>query len=153
MERRTFISACALLATLSGAALAAPGATAQPGVTAQPGATLQVARASRGLMAQLPAPAVRDIALLDRNTLHGQVVDREGMAQANYEVWLARENGPILKTRTDAAGRFIVPELDAGTYRIDTAAGGGKFRLWEGKKAPLSAPSNVLLVVATRGAS
>jgi hypothetical protein len=143
MERRlhfAFVASglCLALSLLS-AAVAAPPA-------------VHVARASRGLLAQLPAPVVRDIALQERNTLHGQVVDSEGMALANYEVWIAREDGPVHKTRTDAAGCFVVPELDAGTYRIDAAAGGGKFRLWEAKKAPPSAPSNVLLVVTSRAA-
>jgi hypothetical protein len=120
---------------------------------AAPPPAQQMARASRNLLAQLPIIAVRDIALQERNTLHGQVVDSEGMALANYEVWIAREEGSILKTRTDAAGRFVVPELEAGTYRIDTAAGGGKFRFWEAKKAPANVPSNVLLVVHSRPAA
>lgn len=144
MERRltvAFVASglCLALSLLTSAVAAPP--------------TVHVARASRGLLAQLPVPALRDIALQERNTLHGQVVDSEGMALANYEVWIAREEGSILKTRTDAAGRFVVPELEAGTYRIDTAAGGGKFRLWEAKKAPTSVPSNVLLVVNSRAAA
>lgn len=96
------------------------------------------------------AASVRDIALQSDNTLHGQVVDSEGMSQANYEVWITRDDGPSLHTRTDASGRFSAKELVPGQYRIETAAGGGKFRLWAPKSAPTDAASNVLLIVTVR---
>lgn len=97
-----------------------------------------------------PANGVRDVALQTGNTLNGQVVDSEGMAQANYEVWITRDSGPSLRTRTDASGRFTAAELAPGDYRIETAAGGGKFRLWAPKSAPIDAASNVLLIVTLR---
>ena len=95
-------------------------------------------------------PALRNIALQSSNSLHGQVVDSEGMAQANAEVWISREEGRTTKTRTDASGRFTASDLAAGVYRIETAAGGGRFRLWNPKTAPADALSNLLLVVIAR---
>jgi hypothetical protein len=95
--------------------------------------------------------AMLDVALGAGNTLKGQVVDREAVAQANCEVWITREGGGTLKVRTDASGRFSASELPPGICRIETAAGGGRFRLWPPKTAPADAQSNVLLVVAKSG--
>lgn len=96
------------------------------------------------------AQTLREVALQSGNALHGSVVDDDGMPQANYEVWIAAEQGRAVKTRTDAGGRFTVPGLSPGIYTIDTPCGGGKFRLWEGKDAPRDAQTNVLLVVCAK---
>ena len=112
----------------------------------------QVARAGTAGADRLPAPP-RDIALQVGHLLQGQVVDTHGMAQANCEVWVSRESGSSIKTRTDASGKFGVRALPAGVYRIETAAGGGKYRLWAPKLAPPDAQSNVLIVVTSRVAS
>ena len=95
---------------------------------------------------------IRDITLQTEASLHGQVVDGEGMAMANCEVWVTAPDGSVLKSRTDASGRFVVRSLAPGDYRIDTARGGGKYRLWNPKEAPRDAASNVLLVVNARSA-
>jgi hypothetical protein len=147
MTHRTQIHSCASTILLAIAALAfAPGLLA-----AQP---RQVARTSDIADRLAPEPdQLRDIALQAGHLLQGQVVDRQGLAQANCEVWVSRESGSSIKTRTDASGRFGVRDLSAGVYRIETAAGGGKFRLWAPKSAPADAQSNVLLVVAARVAS
>jgi hypothetical protein len=107
------------------------------------------------VIGQVPAAETppRDVALLAGNLLQGQVVDTHGMAQANCEVWVSRESGSSIKTRTDASGRFGVRELPAGIYRIETAAGGAKFRLWAPNSGPAAAQSSVLIVVAPRIAS
>lgn len=98
------------------------------------------------------AQTLREVALQSGNALHGSVVDDDGMPQANYEVWIAAEQGRAIKTRTDASGRFTVAGLSPGIYTIDTPCGGGKFRLWEGKDAPRDAQTNVLLVVCAKAA-
>ncbi len=96
------------------------------------------------------AAMVRDVALQSDNVLQGHVVDEEGMPQADYEVWVAPDKGPTVKTKTDASGRFTVPGLEPGLYRIDTPCGGGQYRVWEAKTAPNTAPDHVLLVVCAR---
>lgn len=136
------------LVVLAGLAWPAGHLQAAPAMSVSPPWGISRHESAQGAAAA--APVVRDIALQSGGTLHGQVVDGEGMAQANFEVWVTREDGPSLRTRTDAHGRFVVAELPAGDYRIETAAGGGKFRLWAPKTAPKDAQSNVLLVVRTR---
>ena len=96
------------------------------------------------------AAVVRDVALQSDNVLQGHVVDEEGMPQADYEVWIAPDKGQAIKTKTDASGRFTVPSLAPGLYRIDTPCGGGQYRVWEAKAAPNTAPDHVLLVVCAR---
>lgn len=119
------------------------------GVVAPLHGQVQVARSDRWLAWNANA-VVRDIALQSEASLHGQVVDAEGMALANCELWVTAPDGSVVKARTDASGRFVVRSLSPGDYRIDTARGGGKYRLWNPKEAPRDAASNVLLVVNAR---
>jgi protocatechuate 3,4-dioxygenase beta subunit len=93
---------------------------------------------------------VRDVALQSDNVLQGHVVDEEGMPQADYEVWIAPDRGQAIKIKTDASGRFSVPSMVPGLYRIDTPCGGAQYRVWDAKNAPNSAPDHVLLVVCAR---
>lgn len=131
---RRFIIACLLLTSLAAAARAS-------------GSLVHADRLASKLAA---AHALREVSLQNGNTLQGSVVDDDGMPQANYEVWIAPDNGQATKTRTDSSGRFAVAGLLPGIYSIDTPCGGGKFRLWEAKDAPREAQSNVLLIVCTK---
>jgi hypothetical protein len=109
-----------------------------------------VVRADQGVAKVLAATAVRDVALQAGDVLHGSVVDAQGMPQANLEVWIALDDGPTIKTRTDIRGRFSAAAIKPGNYAIDTASGGGKFRVWQAKDAPPEALTNVLLVVSAK---
>jgi hypothetical protein len=93
------------------------------------------------------ADSLREVALGADNSLTGTVVDGASMPQANHEVWLASEDGRIMRTRTDASGQFKVRAISPGIYSIDTPNGGGRFRIWNAKDAPRDTQRNVLLVV------
>jgi hypothetical protein len=105
---------------------------------------------SEGREAWANTAPLRDVALQAGDVLQGSVVDGQGMPQANYEVWIAADDGRTIKTRTDVSGRFTAASLKPGQYAIDTASGGGKFRVWKAKDAPSDALSNVLLVVSAK---
>lgn len=108
-------------------------------------------RLPNGMQSVVAGATLREVTLQPGNVLQGSVVDDAGMPQANYEVWIAPEQGTAVKTRTDASGRFEVRGVAPGIYSIDTPCGGGKFRLWESKDAPRDAESSVLLVVCAKG--
>ena len=64
-----------------------------------------------------------------RAVVRGVVVDQALQGLANVEVRVTRENtGEIRRVKTDGGGRFSVPELPAGVYRVNVEqAGFGPF--------------------------
>src|SRR5688572_8030101 len=55
-----------------------------------------------------------------RGVIRGDVVDPSFAALANVEVRVTREaTSEVRVTKTDERGRFSVPELASGSYRID----------------------------------
>ena len=60
-----------------------------------------------------------------RAAIRGEVVDASLAPLANVEVRVAREaTNDERVARTDERGRFTVPELPSGTYRIDVRQSG-----------------------------
>lgn len=89
---------------------------------------------------------VRDVALQSAGVLHGQVVDAQGVPQAQAEV-VAVQNGKTLAVaQTDAAGHFALADMSGGVYELQTASNTDVYRLWAPRTAPPAAQDSVLLV-------
>ncbi len=105
-----------------------------------------------GQVAQAAGPRVvqtsriADVALNSAGTLHGQVLDAQGIPQANIKVALARNDQRATHVTTDAAGAFVVAGLTAGVYEIRTEHGSSVCRVWAPRTAPPSAQAGVLVV-------
>jgi hypothetical protein len=116
--------------------LACSGMLATPLVrAAQPGAS--------PVRSESPA---RDVALQAAGTLHGQVVDPQGVGRAHVDVAVNKLNQPPVVVTTDAQGRFAVEGLSAGIYQVQTDNCEAAFRVWAPRTAPPVASQAVLLV-------
>lgn len=98
-----------------------------------------------------------DISLQQGDLLHGQLLDAQGIPEANSPVVLTQEGRPIADARTDADGTFRVAGVRAGVYELATVHGRGVYRLWAPDTAPPSAQQGVLMysgeVVRGKGGS
>src|SRR5262245_27705470 len=103
---------------------------------------------TRSVAARPPMAVVADVALQNGGILAGQVVDGQGIAQAEAQVSLLQQGEVIRTAKTDEQGRFEIGGLKGGLYQIETAQGGGTYRLWAPRTAPPSAARGLLLVSA-----
>ncbi len=95
-----------------------------------------------------PSPtAPSDVALGDGGVLVGQVVDAQGVAVAMAKVTLADHKQEIAQVRADQEGKFSVPGLRGGVYRISSRGQDAMYRLWAPHTAPPVAQQGVILVV------
>jgi hypothetical protein len=95
-----------------------------------------------------PSPtAPSDVALGDGGILVGQVVDAQGVAVAMARVTLADHKQEIAQVRADQEGKFAVPGLRGGVYRISSRGQDAMYRLWAPRTAPPVAQQGVILVV------
>ncbi len=100
--------------------------------------------------APLAAPSPRapsDVALGDGGILVGHVVDAQGVAVAMATVTLADHKQEIAQVRADQEGKFSVPGLRGGVYRISSRGQDAMYRLWAPNTAPPVAQQGVILVV------
>ena len=98
-------------------------------------------------MAATPLTASSDVALGDGGVLVGQVVDTQGAAVAMARVTLADHQQEIAQARADQEGRFSVPGLRGGVYRVSFRGQDSIYRLWAPNTAPPAAQTGVTLVV------
>ena len=95
-----------------------------------------------------PNPMIpSDVALGDGGVLVGQVVDAQGVAVAMAKVTLADHKQEIAQVRADQEGKFSVPGLRGGVYRISSRGQDAMYRLWAPHTAPPVAQQGVILVV------
>ncbi len=95
-----------------------------------------------------PSPmAPSDVALGDGGVLVGQVVNAQGVAVAMATVTLADHTQEIAQVRADQEGKFSVPGLRGGVYRISSRGQDTMYRLWAPHTAPPVAQQGVILVV------
>ena len=95
-----------------------------------------------------PSPtAPSDVALGDGGILVGQVVDTQGVAVAMARLTLADHKQEIAQVRADQEGKFSVPGLRGGVYRISSRGQDAMYRLWAPHTAPPVAQQGVILVV------
>ncbi len=91
-------------------------------------------------------PILTDVALQSGGILLGQVVDKQGIPQANSEVLVSHEGIEIARVRTDDEGQFRVSGLRGGVHGVQTAEGANAYRFWAPETAPPAATSRVLFV-------
>ncbi len=98
-------------------------------------------------MTAAPLVALSDVALGNGGVLVGQVVDAQGAAVAMATVTLADHKQEIAQVRADQEGKFSVPGLRGGVYRISFRGQDAMYRLWAPNTAPPVAQQGVILVV------
>jgi hypothetical protein len=93
------------------------------------------------------APPITDVALRDGGVLVGQVVDAQGVVQANVRVSLQdTQSHEIAAVATNKEGLFAVSNVRGGVYQLVTPQGRGIYRLWAPGTAPPSAQEGALIV-------
>ncbi len=97
-------------------------------------------------LAAVAEAAVRDVALHEGGVLLGQVVDAQGAAKVAVPVSVVLTGKEIARVKTDAAGKFAVPNLRGGVYEINSAGHRGVYRLWSPQTAPPAAGKGLMLV-------
>lgn len=114
-------------------------------------ASLAAMTASSTIVAQeapvvaTPAP-VRDVALRPDGTLTGQLVDTQGVVQANQAIAIYAKDTAVARAITDARGHFAMEGIAGGVYRLATSGSSGVYRVWQHAAAPPSASPSLLLV-------
>jgi hypothetical protein len=103
----------------------------------------QLAQAARPSM---PTSRVADVALGSGGELRGQVLNPQGLPQAQVKVSIGQLNQQATFVSTDEEGRFLVQGLSAGVYQVQTSQGSGIYRVWAPRTAPPSAQLGVLLI-------
>ena len=96
-----------------------------------------------------PAPAATgaiDVSLRPGGALLGQVVDSQGIPQADASVALVQRDAKIAQTVTNTSGYFLVNGLRGGVYQVVGGDTQGTYRLWAPDTAPPSAQPGALLV-------
>lgn len=91
-------------------------------------------------------PHVIDVALGEGGVLLGQVVNTQGVSEANTPVKLFDGEKELAVSKTDDNGYFAFRGLRGGMYQLSAAEGTGVYRLWAPRTAPPSANKGALLV-------
>lgn len=97
-------------------------------------------------LAVQPGAAPADVALRPGGMLVGQVVDPQGVVQANKTISIQYGQDEVVRTTTDANGVFAAQGLRGGQYQINTESGQGFYRLWAENTAPPAATDSVVVV-------
>jgi hypothetical protein len=97
-----------------------------------------------------PAAGATDIALRQGGLLVGQVVDRQGVPQANQTVSIQYGPHEVVRTVTDHNGTFAAQGLRGGQYQLVTHEGISVCRLWAANTAPPAARPAALVVTGNQ---
>ena len=104
-------------------------------------------------VAQANQVAVRnatvDLTLSAQQTIQGQLVDSNGVPQAQNPIVLISEGQIVNKTVTAANGQFSIPVAKAGVYQISDGKAETTVRVWTASAAPPAARPGLLLVTGT----
>jgi hypothetical protein len=93
-----------------------------------------------------PVAGATDVALRPGGLLVGQVVDRQGVPQANQTVSIQYGSHEVVRTTTDENGTFAAQGLRGGQYQLVTHDGISVCRLWAPGTAPPAAQPEALVV-------
>ncbi|MBI85796.1 MAG: hypothetical protein CMJ81_21585 [Planctomycetaceae bacterium] len=91
-------------------------------------------------------PLVLDVALGDRGTLLGYVVDGKGVRQGSKQLIVRRNGEELAVAVTDAEGRFLVSGLSGGVVELEVSGRATACRVWYPGTAPPVARRAILLV-------
>lgn len=100
---------------------------------------------------QVTEAKVLDLALKDRGTLQGRVVDHAGNPAQRAEVIIRQGEQVVAKTVTDQHGRFSASGLRGGVYEVSSGKTSGLYRVWHESAAPPAAMEQALLVLGQNG--
>ena len=89
---------------------------------------------------------VLDVALGDRGTLLGYVVDGKGVRQNSERLIVKRHGEELAAVVTDAEGRFLVSGLSGGVVELEVSGRQTACRIWHPGTAPPVAKKAILLV-------
>ena len=111
-----------------------------------PAGVLEAAEPQSETVAKKPARVVMDVRLDRDGVLHGQVVnaDHKSVADAVISVREARQE--IVRTKSDANGRFAVKDLKPGNYYIMAGTTHGVYRVWMDRAAPPKSLDTVKMI-------
>ena len=93
-----------------------------------------------------PVAGAMDVALRPGGVLVGQVVDRQGVPQANQAVSIQYGPHEVVRTVTDQNGTFAAQGLRGGQYQLVAHEGISVCRLWAANTAPPAARPAALVV-------
>lgn len=87
-----------------------------------------------------------DVQIQADSTLRGEVVSSTGAPAAQALVQLQSLRGEVLASASaDEQGRFALPNVRPGVYRVVTASGSVEVRVWSAATAPPTASGSLLL--------
>ena len=90
--------------------------------------------------------AVVDVALGERGTMTGQIVDTQGLGVAEQAVVLLQGDREIAGATTDVQGYFFVEGVPGGVYQLAAGDRAIVLRAWAAGTAPPVAQHGVLVV-------
>tara|TARA_B100000029_G_scaffold44840_1_gene41343 strand:- start:10 stop:630 length:621 start_codon:yes stop_codon:yes gene_type:complete len=93
-----------------------------------------------------PAAAISDIALDASGQLAGQVVDSQGQPVDGVLVVLRQGRRVVARTVSSKDGKFVVANVPAGLYQLDSGATRNHIRVWSSTSAPPQAHGQAVLV-------
>lgn len=91
-------------------------------------------------------PMVHDIALGEHGSLLGQVVDSQGIPQANADVSVWQNENRVATAKADEKGNFQVTGLRSGVHQVAAGEGVSVYRFWAPNTAPPSASNQAMVV-------
>jgi hypothetical protein len=91
-------------------------------------------------------PNFTDIALAEGGTLHGVVVNAEGVTQPQADVAVVYAGKQVAVTTTNEQGQFHVTKLRGGIHQVVSGAGTAVYRLWAPETAPPTATQQAMIV-------
>jgi len=92
---------------------------------------------------------VSDVQLDAAGTLHGLVLNLEGLPVADLPVLIRQGDHPVAQTQTDLLGRFAAGRLRGGTYQVLVGGRSKLLRAWTEGTAPPAAKPLALVVVGS----
>ncbi len=81
---------------------------------------------------------------LDKNSLHGVLVDQAGRGVPDAPVLIGQGGKLIFELRTNEQGRFVQESIAPGIYQVVTHAGGAVYHVWNSDAAPEGAKAGII---------
>jgi hypothetical protein len=89
---------------------------------------------------------ITDISLQEGRTLRGQVLDSDGIPQADIPVTVSYQSNSVAETSTNRQGEFTVTGLRGGVHLVTTSQGVAACRFWAPETSPPNAKTHLLVI-------